>query len=307
MASGFVFDIKRFALHDGPGLRTTVFLKGCPLSCLGCQNPEGQQGGRELLFRPDRCTVCGDCVPACPNQALSLNGASVSVDRDRCDLTGACVEVCLPGALELVGWRAEVDEILEILERDRVYFDESGGGATFSGGDPLAQPEFLRELLEGCRDRDLSVVLDTSGYAPPEDFQRLAGLASRLLVDLKLMDPDRHRAFTGVQNDWILENVRWLAESGTPFTVRIPLIPGVNDDEENIAATAEFLSELAAPPPVDLLPYHRLGVEKYQRLGREYRLVDTDAPTEDSVRGAVRILKDAGLRVTVRGDDHGHD
>jgi pyruvate formate lyase activating enzyme len=307
MGSGFVFDIKRFALHDGPGLRTTVFLKGCPLSCLGCQNPEGQQRGRELLFRPDRCTACGDCVPACPKEAIVLTGSSVTIDRDRCDLSGACVEACLPGALELVGWRAEADEILEIMEKDRVYFDESGGGVTVSGGDPLAQPEFLRELLEGCRDRDLPVVIDTCAHAPPEEFKRFVELSSRLLVDLKVMDPVRHEAFTGVPNDWILENLRWLARNGRPFTVRIPLIPGVNDDEENIRATAEFLAGLATPPPVDLLPYHRLGVEKYRRLGREYRLADTNPPGEEGVTGAVRILKNAGLRVTVRGDDYGHD
>jgi pyruvate formate lyase activating enzyme len=239
--------------------------------------------------------------------ALALDGPAMTVDRDRCDLTGACVQACLPGALEMAGWRSEVDEIMDLLERDRIYFDESGGGITLSGGEPLSQPEFLEELLEACRARELPVVLDTCGYAPPKVFRKLAGLASRLLLDLKLIDPDRHLAFTGVRNDWILDNVRWLGANGPPFTVRIPLIPGVNDDAENLGATADFLRGLEASPPVDVLPYHKLGVEKYVRLGRDYRLADAAAPSEDVLQEAVRVLKGAGLRVTVRGEDHGDD
>jgi pyruvate formate lyase activating enzyme len=309
---GFIFDIKRFALHDGPGLRTTVFLKGCPLTCLGCHNPEGQQVGPELVFRPDRCTACGDCVPACPTDAISLDDGALHVHRDRCHLTGACVEVCLPGALEVVGRSRSAEEILRLVESDRIYYDESRGGVTFSGGEPFAQPDFLRELLEGCRDRELSVVLDTCGHVAPETFQALAPLAGHLLFDLKLMDEARHDAFTGVHNRWILENLRWVGdgcrgEHCPTLTVRIPLIPGVNDDEENLSATAEFLMSLGKVPPVDILPYHRLGVEKYHRMGRAYQLSQLAPPPTVSVRRAVRLLEDAGLDVTVRGERYGDD
>jgi pyruvate formate lyase activating enzyme len=310
---GVVFDIKRFALHDGPGLRTTVFLKGCPLSCLGCHNPEGQSLGRELLFRPDRCTACGDCVPACPNTAISLSDKDVRIDWERCDLNGACVEACLPGALELVGENRGVGEILEILEDDRIYFDESRGGVTLSGGEPFAQPDFLRALLQGCRDRDLPVVLDTCGHVAPETFMDLAPHAEQILFDLKLMDEERHEAFTGVHNRWILENLKWAGDGCTDrgscpaLTVRIPLIPGVNDDEENLLATATFLGGLASKPPVDILPYHRLGVEKYHRMGRAYSLSEVSPPPTDEVRRAVRLLREAGLEVTVRGERHGDD
>ena len=334
---GSIFDIKRFALHDGPGLRTTVFLKGCPLSCLSCHNPEGQRVGPELLFRPDRCTACGDCVSACPNAAITLMEGTVSIDSDRCDLTGACVEACLPGALELVGRPKSAGEILDIVEDDRLYFDESRGGVTFSGGEPFAQPDFLRDLLDGCREREIPVVLDTCGHVAPETFRELAPKARQLLFDLKLMDEGRHEAFTGVHNRWILENLRWVANGcgggdsgGTEpagqgnggsggkireggrvpcpdLTVRLPLVPGVNDDEENLTATARFLLGLAKVPPLDLLPYHRLGVDKYHRMGRPYHLSDVAPPQGTSISKVVRIFREAGLEVTVRGEHHGDD
>jgi len=311
MTSGTIFDVKRFAVHDGPGLRTTVFLKGCPMSCLGCHNPEGQAMGPELLFRPDRCTLRGDCVPACPHAAISLGDDGIRVAPDRCELAGACVEVCLPGALEIVGSPRSVEGILDLLERDRLYYDESGGGVTFSGGEPFTQPEFLRELLVGCRERELPVTLDTSGHVLPETFQALAPLASHLLFDLKVMDEARHEAFTGVHNRWILENLRWAAAAsangGPTVLVRIPLIPGINADEENLRATAAFLLGLEKVPPVDLLPYHRLGVDKYGRLGKAYGLEGARPPQDEIIGNAVRALKDAGLTVTVRGETHGDD
>lgn len=320
MTSGIIFDVKRFALHDGPGLRTTVFLKGCPLSCLGCHNPEGQRAGPELLFRPDRCTACGDCVGSCPHQAITLEGKGVRIDVDSCELEGACVEVCLPGALEMVGQSRTAGEILDLLEDDRIYFDESKGGVTFSGGEPFSQPDFLRSLLLGCRERELPSVLDTCGHAQPEIFRELAPLASHLLIDLKLMDEERHEIYTGVHNRWILENLRWAGDGfpfsdgtkngrspGPTFTVRLPLIPGVNDDEENLRATASFVSEMTVRPPVDVLPYHRLGVNKYHRMGRRYTLSDVAPPPEDAVMLAVRLLEEAGLVVTVRGEHHGND
>lgn len=314
MPSGIIFDIKRFALHDGPGLRTTLFLKGCPLSCLSCHNPEGQRPGPELIFRVDRCTECGDCIPACPHQALDLSHGSLRVAWDRCELAVACVEACLPGALELVGKRRSVPDLLKLLEEDQIYFDESRGGVTLSGGEPFSQPDFLRALLHGCRERDLRVVLDTCGHVPPELFRELAPLASHLLFDLKLMDEKRHQDFTGVHNRWILENLEWAGngfggrEDPIPdLTVRIPLVPGVNDDGENLNATARFICELTRSPKVDLLPYHRLGVAKYGGMGREYRLQEVAPPENEAVLLAVRILEEAGLDVLIRGEPHGHD
>jgi len=230
-----------------------------------------------------------------------------------------------------------VEEILEILEDDRIYFDESGGGVTFSGGEPFSQPDFLEDLLHGCREREIPVVLDTCGHVAPETFRALAPLATRLLFDVKLMDEERHEAFTGVHNRWVLENLEWVGngcpagagdgegvaapgegEAEAPAArevrwpcpsvlVRVPLIPGVNDDPENLGATARFLNGLRRIPPVDLLPYHRLGVEKYHRTGRVYSLSDVAPPPRDSIRRAVRLLEEAGLTVTVRGERYDDD
>jgi pyruvate formate lyase activating enzyme len=207
----------------------------------------------------------------------------------------------------MTGRPKSVDEILDLLEADRLFFDESRGGVTFSGGEPYAQPEFLRELLLECRERDLPVVLDTCGHVAPETFQELAPLASGLLFDLKVMDEARHEAFTGVANHWILENLRWATSNGSAVTVRIPLIPGINDDEENLRAAGAFLAALESPPSVDILPYHLLGVDKYERLERQYELNGTVPPNADTILRAVRILKGAGLKVTVRGEPYGDD
>ncbi len=304
MVSGRIFDIKRFALQDGPGLRTTVFFKGCPLSCWMCHNPEGQNPDPDLMVRGERCNGCGDCVEACPLGALSIVEGAPVVRRECCDLCGACVDVCLSGALELAGRNVSVDELMEEIERDSLYFDESGGGVTFSGGEPLAQPEFLVQALEACRERGIRTALDTTGYGPTELVDRVAPLVDLFLYDLKLLDPIRHKAIAGVSNRVILQNLTRLVSSGASVLVRVPLIPGVSDDDECLGALAGFLVGLAPTPPVDLLPYHRLGVGKYGRLGRAYRFPDLRPPTLSGISKAVGILRDHGIQVTLRGESH---
>ena len=251
-------------------------------------------------------------MPVCPRGALALTEGELEVAWDRCELAGACVEICLPGALEMVGRHYSVEEVLEILEEDRIFYDESLGGVTFSGGEPFAQPGFLAELLDGCRERDLPVVLDTCGHVDPVVFREVGCRASALLFDLKMMDEARHQEFTGVHNRWILQNLRWAAGGGgaerrPALTVRIPLIPGINDDEANLRGSAHFLAGLVSPPPVDILPYHRLGVDKYERLGREYHLPDATPPPGEGVECAARLFEERGLVVTIRGEPHGHD
>jgi pyruvate formate lyase activating enzyme len=302
LKSGTIFDIKRFAIHDGPGVRTTVFFKGCPLGCWLCHNPESQSFDPQLMILDGRCTLCGDCVEACEQNAVSLDGNGVQIDRYRCDLCGACADVCLAEAIEVAGREVTVAELMVELEKDTVYYDESDGGVTVSGGEPFAQPEFLLELLSSCRRRGIATAVDTCGHVAPHLFRSVAEHVDLFLYDLKIIDDERHREFTGVGVESIHENLRWLAEQNRAVIVRFPLLPGINDDEANIRAMGEFLSALENRPRVDILPYHRAGVDKYTRLGREPRLPDTRPPSEPVVAAVARQLGDCGLHVTVRGE-----
>ncbi len=303
MSTGTIFDIKKFAIHDGPGVRTTVFFKGCPLGCWLCHNPESQEFEPELMLRDGRCDRCGDCIEVCTPDAISLNGTSIHVDRRKCDMCGACVDVCLPGAIELAGREVTVAEVIEEIERDTIFYDESGGGVTFSGGEPLSQADFALELARMCKERGISIAVDTCGYVAPEVFRRVAEHVDLFLYDLKIMSDDRHREFTGFSNESIHENLRWLSERGASVVVRFPLLPGINDDEENIRELAGFLASLPSRPPVDILPYHKAGVDKYSRLDKEHRTPQLQPPSDDSIAAVVRQLADFGLQVTVRGEE----
>jgi len=265
--TGRIFNIMRFSTHDGPGIRTTVFLKGCPLACWWCHNPENWGHVPGVVYIKDRCTGCGACVAACPHQALSLTPEGVLADPDRCQGCGACVAACPAEARESTGRPIGLEELLQTVERDTPFYDQSGGGVTFSGGEPLAQPGFLMAALERCGRAGIHRAIDTSGYAEADVVRRAARSADLFLYDLKAMDPETHRRCTGVDNARILGNLRFLSEAGAEVVVRIPLVPGVNDDPANIAATGEFLAGLPRRHPVDLLPYHDTARGKYARLG----------------------------------------
>lgn len=304
---GTIFDIKRFAIHDGPGIRTTVFFKGCPLKCWACHNPEGQAVERELIFRQNRCNGCRDCLEVCEQDALSIDGETLRIRRDRCIVCGTCATTCLAEALEVVGKEVTAAEVMETVERDVVLYDESGGGVTFSGGEPMEQPEFLEALLDACEERRIHSTLDTCGHVDPDTLRRLSERVGLFLYDLKMMDGSRHEAFAGVSNDLILENLRWLSQEGRPIQVRCPLIPGVNDDEENARRMGKFLSSLKRPLPVEILPYHRAGMAKYNGLDRSYPLPDTRPPLETKIAGIARILSGFGIPVLSRGNSHGDE
>jgi len=301
---GMIFDVKKFAIHDGPGIRTTIFFKGCPLRCWWCHNPEGQSPERELWWWKGRCSGCGDCLRACEEDALSLEDGSLSIARGRCTLCGACCEACHHEALEIVGREVTVAQVLEELERDTVFYDESGGGVTISGGEPLMQPAFLATLLRGCKGRGFHTTVDTSGFASPEVLAGVRKDVDLFLYDLKLMDDERHRRFTGVSNELILENLRMLSTEGHSLIVRIPIIPGINDDDENIRDMGRFAASLPQPYPIDLLPYHRAGMDKYGRLGQEYRLPEVRPPSERRMGEIADILNSFGLKVTIGGNPY---
>ena len=301
LTTGIVFDIKKFSIHDGPGIRTTVFLKGCPLRCWWCHNPEGLVPQPELAFRANRCIKCDACLDVCVHGAISRDGDAVLTDATRCTLCGTCVAACYAEARQIVGREMTVAQVMAAIERDVPFYDESGGGATFSGGEPLLQGDFLLELLRACRARGIHTTVDTCGFAPWEVLDGVRKYADLFLYDLKLMDDARHRAFTGVSNALILSNLQALSQQGHAIVVRMPLIPGINDDEMNVNQTGMFLSALPHLIRVDVLPYHGLGDEKYGRLNKPYSLSETRPPPEEKVAEAVRILKGFGLQVGVGG------
>ncbi len=305
MISGTIFDIKKFAIHDGPGLRTTVFFKGCPLDCWACHNPEGKEKRVDVLVRSERCTFCRDCLDLCEPNAISLNGGkSLTLNREACEFCGKCIDVCLPGALQIAGREVTSGEVLEEIKKDVVFYDRSGGGATFSGGEPLSQPEFLLELLRECKKIEVSTVVDTSGVAPLELLAEVADWANLFLYDLKLVDDTRHNDFTGSSNTEILSNLEWLVDNDKKVIVRFPLFPGVNDDDANVSALGEFVNELPKAPVIDILPYHRAGIDKYERLGFDYRMPGITPPSEETTEQIAKTLRNKGLRVTVRGQAH---
>ncbi|MDD8031003.1 MAG: glycyl-radical enzyme activating protein [Acidobacteriota bacterium] len=300
--NGLIFDLKHYAVHDGPGIRLNVFFKGCPLHCLWCHNPEGISFQPELMLMPNRCAHCGDCVRSCRYEALSQNSEGVvSVDRTRCTLCRDCLEACQREAIAMAGQEMSVDEVVNEAEKDRIFFEQSGGGVTLTGGEPLAQPAFAASLMGELKKRSIQVALDTSGYADPEVFLQLAKKADLILFDLKIMDNKKHRKYTGVANDMILDNLKSLDKLGIPVWVRLPLIPGVNDDVENLEAMANFLSGLKLIKMINVLPYHKGGVEKFYRLGRDNEFAVYTPPSEDKVEAVIEFFKNKGFRVKKGG------
>jgi pyruvate formate lyase activating enzyme len=301
LTRGIVFDIKRFSIHDGPGIRTTVFFKGCPLRCWWCHNPESQVHEPEMMFHGNRCVGCGACVDVCPQGAISLQGDVAATDAEKCVLCGTCAEVCYADAREIVGREMTAEDVAAEIERDVPFYDESGGGATISGGEPLLQVGFLRAVLRACKEREIHTALDTCGFAPWEALESVRGLVDLFLYDLKLMDDARHRAFTGASNEPILGNLRALAERGHAIALRVPLVPGINDDEENIRRIAVFAAALPRLQRVDVLPYHRAGTDKYSRMHRAYRLPEARPPSQEKIAQITEILHEFDLQARVGG------
>ena len=293
--TGIVFDVQGYSLHDGPGIRTVVFLKGCPLSCAWCCNPESQRLAPEVEYHAERCVGCGRCAEGCPTGACRAGAvvATEKIDRSLCDDRLACAFVCPTGALRVVGERLIVGDVLARIRRDAPFYRRSGGGVTLSGGEPLVQWRFAAALASACHDENIAVALETSGHAPWAHLAAVLEHADLVLYDLKGSDDARHRAATGVGLDLILGNLRRLAESGAPFILRLPLVPNHNLDEARLRRAGELAADLGALE-VHLMPYHGLGVEKHHRLGRAYSLAGV-AGMRDSADGRADIERAVGL------------
>lgn len=302
---GLIFDIRKFSLHDGPGIRTTVFFKGCPLSCWWCHNPESQSSAPEMMLWDSRCIRCGSCVSTCSVEAISpvenSTGVCFKTDRDVCTVCGSCVSACVSDARELVGKCMDVDEVMQAIQRDAHFFEDSQGGVTFSGGEPLVQRAFLAELLQRCKVLDIHTAVDTSGYTPWKALDSIRADTDLFLFDLKMMEDSRHRKYTGVPNGLILHNLRSLSEHGERIIIRVPIIPGVNDDDENLQAVGQFCAELPHLERVDILAYHHSAVGKYKRLNRPYLLPDTRPPSPERMEEIAHLLEKKNLIVKIGG------
>ena len=293
---GLIFSIQRYSTEDGPGIRTTVFMKGCPLSCLWCHNPEGQKLHPEIVFNDTRCIGCKKCVDACSEGAITFTEDGPRTDRGKCRNCGKCAEVCPAGARELIGKYMTAEEAFAEVEKDVLFYRNSGGGVTVGGGEPTMQPGFLLEFLRRCREEGIHTALDTSGYVKWETMEKILKHVDLVLYDIKQIDPVKHANYGGVSNELILENARRICCKGTPMIVRVPVIPEYTDGEENIRGIMEFVCRLERVARVDLLPFHRLGEPKYKKLDRNYEFEDTQPPTDEHMQELKRLVESFGLQ-----------
>lgn len=282
----FIFNKQKYNMYDGPGVRTLVFFKGCPLRCKWCSNPEGLERKYQIMFKPTTCVSCDSCVPVCPQKIHSISSSGEHIiDRSiDCIGCGQCVEACIPEALKVAGEQVPISELLEYVEQDRAFYDQSGGGVTLGGGEVTSQPEAAINLLQACKQEGLHTAIETCGYTKKETILRFAEYVDLFLFDLKHIDPDRHFGLTGVRNEMILENLEELIMKRNHVKVRMPMLKGINDSEAEIRGVIEFLKpfrEFKNFEGIDLLPYHKLGVNKYVQLGMDYP-IEGDPSLDDA-------------------------
>lgn len=312
--TGKFYDIQGFSVHDGPGIRLTLFMKGCPLRCPWCHSPESQAFETELNWMEIKCMgveACGNCIEACPQGAITYGKKKVRaatqeeitlvhVDRDKCNNCGVCETVCTPKALYLCGKDHTVEEIMDRVRRDVPFFKTSGGGVTLSGGECLSQPAFLTEVLKRCKEEGIHTAVDTTGFARWESFEKILPYTDLFLYDLKNMDSEKHRKVVGVPNEVILENARKIAKAGGKFQIRIPVIPRFNDTTEDFQAYGEFIKSLgSAVEVVQLLPYHSMGTVKWERLQRDAPVLEALPPSEEKMERLKDQLLEMGLPVII--------
>jgi pyruvate formate lyase activating enzyme len=307
MTTGQVFNIQRYSLHDGPGIRTTVFLKGCPLRCWWCHNPEGMSPEPEIVVAEGRCIACGRCHEACPQgdasqgQPQSSMHGNGAVPVATCVRCGSCVDACPTQARQFLGRRMTVGEVVREIEKDHIFYDESHGGVTFSGGEPFAQSAFLLELLRACRDREIHTAVDTTGFTSSETLLAAARWTDLFLYDIKVMDDARHRKYTGVSNAMILDNLKLLGHEHRNIWVRVPIVPGINDADEDLAAAIRFAASVPGVKQVNLLTYHHTGAYKFSRLGRPYQAESIVPPDAEFFGRAATRLQSLGVPIVVGG------
>ena len=310
MVSGLVFNIQRFSVHDGPGIRTTVFLKGCPLRCLWCHNPEGINPHREIIIIETRCIGCGKCIEVCPVCSENVNktvhakitkSTLIAQHIDGCQLCGECVKNCPAEARMIAGTEYTATELVKELLKDRMFFEESNGGVTFSGGEPLMQPEFVMETISILKKQEVHVAIDTCGFSPHDTIRKIAGYVDLILFDLKFISPGKHRKYTGVSNELIIENLAILDKAKKDIWIRIPLIPGVNTNESEIEAIIKFLKPLHSIRQINLLPYHKTGIHKAHRISGNLKFSEFEVPGPEQLELIKSRLSSLNIPVKIGG------
>ena len=302
MSTGLIFDIKKYAINDGPGIRMTVFFKGCNLSCQWCHNPESLSPKVQKMYNASKCIGAVKCLDNCPNDALKLTEEGIVTDFNACNLCGKCAEVCPTKAFEMLGSSIPISELMKKIDNEAVFFDQSGGGVTFSGGEPLMHSEYLLEALKQCGKRMYHRVVDTTVFANLETIMEVAKHCEMFLIDLKVMDSKKHKEFTGVSNEKILSNIIELAKTDCEIIFRIPLIKGVNADRVNIEQTAKFINSLQGNRTIiNLLPYHEVAEHKLVKMGKANDFIEFEAPSDYEVQEIIATFASFGISVSIGG------
>lgn len=298
-----VINLQKCSIHDGPGIRSTVFFKGCPLECAWCHNPESQIFKKEVLYNEERCSRCGACVKVCPHEAIYQDAEKVCLDFEKCEQCATCLDYCINNAREIVGDEYTPKELVKEVYKDRMFYEESGGGVTLSGGEVMAQDmEYITEVLRLCKDKGLHVAIDTCGYAKQENYEKVLEYADLFLYDMKLIDDDLHKKFVGKSNKLILDNLKFLSDKKANINIRIPLIGGVNVDDENLEVKKmiEFLKPLNIKA-VNLLPYHNIGKHKYEKLYKTYDGEDFEKPSDEKMEEIKELFEQNNFITKIGG------
>ena len=302
MSTGLIFDIKKYAINDGPGIRMTIFFKGCNLNCQWCHNPESLSPKVQKMYTASKCIGAFKCLDNCPNDALELTEEGIVTDFDACNLCGKCAEVCPTKAFEMLGSNIPISELMKTIDNEAVFFDQSGGGVTFSGGEPLMHSEYLLQALKECGKRMYHRIVDTSAFANQENILEVAKNCEMFLIDLKVMDSQKHKEFTGVSNEKILSNIIELSKTNCEIIFRMPLIKGVNSDELNIIKTAEFMNSLEGKrAKINLLPYHKVAEHKLVKMGKSDDFIEFETPNNEEINKIVSLFIDYGIKASIGG------
>lgn len=300
MNDALIFNIQKFSVHDGPGIRTTVFFKGCPLRCLWCHNPESQNINKEILYDSNKCVLCGKCEEICPTNAIDIKEGKLTTDKDKCNYCGECAVYCIYGAREIVGKRYSIDNVVKEVIKDKVFYEQSNGGVTISGGEPLIQIDFVEELLIRLKDEKINTAVDTSGAVSFDILERVSKYTDLFLYDLKLMDDEKHKKYIGISNKGIIENLKKLSQIHSNINVRMPIIGNVNDDIAHIEKTMELLKDLNIKK-INLLPYHSIAKHKYEKLGLVYEDEKMTVPSETKMNYFKEVFEKNGYIVKIGG------